>query len=136
MGHASVLTDLLKDHREVETPSDQIEVEFSFNEKFKAIKSDECRYGRKEMLKCSRTGVYSEELKLEISIPLERYATVFQSETLAISEGCWEMLKRGVLGKAILICVDSESVKRAVSSCKLSTKSVLECRDGLENSRK
>src|ERR1700744_2510551 len=77
-------------------------------------------------------GIYCEELKLEVSIPLGISATVFQSETLAISSCCRILIEQQLKDKKIVICSDSESTIKALSSCKLSAESVLGGRENLE----
>lgn len=77
-------------------------------------------------------GIYCEELNYNISIPLGMMTTVFQSEVVAILEGSSELLQRRVEGKSILICTDSESSIKALSSYKISSKIVHQCHETLE----
>jgi len=55
------------------------------------------------------SGIFSEEMDFNLSIPLGIHTTVYQSEIIAMSESSREMLEAGLRGKRILICSDSMS---------------------------
>lgn len=77
-------------------------------------------------------GIYCEEQKMEISILLGISAAVFQSETMAVGKACRKLDEQQVAEKRIVICSDIESAIKAISSCKISAKSVLRARESLE----
>src|SRR5262249_4986595 len=64
---------------------------------------------------------------------LGHMTTVFQSEIVAITEGTNALLTEGIENKSIHIYSDSESSIRAVSSCKISSELVYQCRKALDN---
>jgi len=147
VGHASVLARLKKEFVEVDMPEDNMQACFCFERNFEARlpKRSDWESGTPPMeadvivyTDGSKTsegtgaGIYSEDLDYRISIPLGVYATVFQSEVVAISESSREMLREGIVNKTILICSDSESSIESLSSVKVSSKVVLQCLGMLE----
>lgn len=146
-GHASILFDLIERFGEMEMPSDHMETTFQFDKGFDTVIPDRLEWESgyspirgditvftdgSKMNEGTGAGIYCEELELNISIPLGISATVFQSETLAIGRGCRMLIDQQVIGKTIVICSDSESAIKALSSHKFSAKSVLSGRRGLE----
>src|SRR5262249_31071077 len=61
-------------------------------------------------------GVYCEELRMNISLPLGTMATVFHSEIVALKECSKQLLGRDVKGRRIWMCTDSEASIKALSS--------------------
>lgn len=146
-GHAGILVDLMKEFKEIEMPSDHMETIFWFESKFKAViptrEQWESRRCPKEgsvtvFTDGSKTsegtgsGIYCEEREIALSIPLGISATVFQSEIVAISECCRILTEQTPSNETVVVCTDSESAIGALTSYKLSAKSVLRCREGLE----
>ena len=147
MGHAGILVDLISKFREIEMPSDHMDAVFRFDKNFETNVPNRSEWdnGRlplagdlavftdgSKMDEGTGAGIYCEEMGLKVSIPLGTSATVFQSETLAISKCCCILMERQVKEKKIVIYSDSESTIKALSSCKLSAKTVLEGRENLE----
>ena len=147
VGHAKILCDLKKRHKELSMPQDRLLAVYEFERKFdsRIPSRDEWKDGVSPVegdftlyTDGSKTddgtgsGVYCEELKFEISIPLGALATVFQSEVYAICEGTSVLLERNLLNKKVVICTDSEASIEALSSCKISSRTVLQCRHVLD----
>ena len=147
MGHAGILVDLINKFSEIDMPSDHMEAVFSFEKGFSTIFPDRLEWSNNrtpidgdirvftdgsKMEEGTGAGIYCEELNFNVSIPLGILATVFQSETHAVSESCEMLIERQTTDKKIFICSDSESAIRALSSHKLSAKSVLRGREALE----
>lgn len=79
----------------------------------------------------SGAGFFCADPLLEVSIPTGTIATVYQNELFAIGEICRTMSLRNTIGKTIYICTDSQSAIDAISSPKVDSKLVLECKSAL-----
>lgn len=142
-----MLVDLIKNFREIEMLSNHMEATFKFEKNFETIFSSRQDWSidgttvdedvtvftdGSKMNEGTGAGIYCKDLKFGVSIHLGTLATMFQSEAYAISENCDLLIKRQIVKKKILICSDSESAIKAISSCKLSAKSVLRGREILD----
>jgi ribonuclease HI len=147
VGHAGILGSLLEKHRELSMPSDVMETEYRFERNFETFFPDREEFSEGDVpVKGdvaiftdgskdeggTGAGIWCEELGLNISIPLGKYPTVFQSEALAVGESCDVATGQGVVDKDVVIYSDSRSALRALSSCKFSARSVLKSRLALE----
>ena len=147
-GHARILSRLKERFEEVEMPEDRMRAVFCFERDFETKLPSRSEWEMKAppmeadifmYTDGSKTdegtgaGACSEELDFCMSIPLGSYATVFQSEIIAICESSREMLSIGVKDKRILICTDSESSIESLSSVKISSGLVLQCFTALQN---
>ena len=144
-GHARILSDLKRSFSEVEMPEDSMQATFCFERNFETRVPNRSDWEDKTQADVvlytdgSKTdegtgaGVYSEEMDYNISIPLGKYTTVFQSEVVAISEGSQKLLSDGIKDKRVLIYTDSESSIKSLSSVKVSSIVVLSCFTMLEN---
>jgi ribonuclease HI len=147
MGHAGILDDLVGEFREIKMPSDHMETVFCFDRNFKTVVPTRAEWVESRcpvqgsvtvFTDGSKTdegtglGIYCEEQRIAVSAPLGISTTVFQSEITAISKSCRIMTGRALEGERVVICSDSESAIKALSSCKVSAKSVLRCRENLE----
>jgi len=147
-GHASVLARLKEEFSEVEMPEDSMQATFCFERNFKTClpRRSEWENGRlptvadvtvytdgSKTSEGTGSGIYSEDLDYNISIPLGVYTTVFQSEIVAICEASREMLSDGVSDRKILICSDSEASIESLSSEKISSRTVHQCFEVLES---
>ena len=72
-------------------------------------------------------GIFGEKPKHEMSHPLGRHATVFQTEIFAILECARENIRRAYTNKQILIITDSQAALRALSNPRVTSKLVWEC---------
>lgn len=70
-------------------------------------------------------GIYSESLQLQLWSSLGQYSTVFQTEMYAIIACAEENLKRKVENKTIYILSDSQASIKALISCKVNSRLVL-----------
>ena len=122
-------------------PEDSIQAAFCFERNFKTCLPERSDWGKgTPPMKADVTvytdgsktdggtgsGIYSEELDYNISIPLGVYTSVFQSEIVAICESSREMLREGVSSKKILIYSDSEASINSLSSVVWNSFSVLQ----------
>ena len=78
----------------------------------------------------SGAGIYCREKGIHESIPLGRFATVFQSEVMAIMRCAQDLLEIG--GERISICSDSQAALKALDSPILTSRLVQDCREALE----
>jgi ribonuclease HI len=78
------------------------------------------------------SGVFSVNPELQLVISLGPYISVFQAEVLAIAECARYCLQKDFSAKRISICSDSRAALQALTSWKLDSKLVLECRELLQ----
>ena len=81
----------------------------------------------------SGSGIFCESPQIEVSLSTGEYATVYQTELLAISRICKSDSICDLFGKDIYICTDSESAIKAVSSPLVTSRSVWECKTNLND---
>lgn len=72
-------------------------------------------------------GVHSKQLGCDMSIPLRNYATVPQSEILAVCETTREVSNARRKGERVIICTESLSSVKSLGSVKVSSPMVLQC---------
>src|SRR6201996_8072571 len=81
----------------------------------------------------SGSGIFCESPLIEVSLSTGEYATVYQTELLAISRICKSDSICDLLGKDIYIRTDSESAIKAVSSPLVTSRSVWERKTDLND---
>ncbi|KMQ88926.1 lian-aa1 retrotransposon protein [Lasius niger] len=83
----------------------------------------------------SGASIYCREKGISESIPLGRFATVFQSEVMAILCCAQDLLANGTRGERISICSDSQAALRALDSLTIISRLVWDCKAVLEDSK-
>ena len=76
-------------------------------------------------------GIYFDGLTEDMSIPLGKYATVFQAETYAIKQCALVLKTLGLTDEPIFICSDSQDAIRALHEPRITSKLVRECMEAL-----
>jgi ribonuclease HI len=77
------------------------------------------------------SGIFGQRRKRSLNFPLGKLATVFQTEIYAILQCAYENTRKAYKNKQILIYSDSQAVLKALSSPKVTSELVAECRDAL-----
>ncbi|MBZ5796184.1 RNAse HI domain-containing protein, partial [Burkholderia contaminans] len=72
-------------------------------------------------------GIYNETEKLQYSIPLGKYTSVFQAEVYAILHCAKENITRSYTNKRIDILSDSQAALKAITNPKVTSRLVWEC---------
>ena len=73
-------------------------------------------------------GVHCQELGISASLSLGKYASVFQSEVLAIREAVEVCLLRDMAGKDVVICSDSKAALMALAQPEVKSALVRDCK--------
>ncbi|KAL1447090.1 hypothetical protein WDU94_000567 [Cyamophila willieti] len=79
----------------------------------------------------SGAGIHGVRPKVDISIPLGKHASVYQTEIYAIYTCAEENLRRGYHGNAIHIFSDSQAAIKAINSFQVKSKLTWECQQTL-----
>jgi ribonuclease HI len=77
------------------------------------------------------SGIYGLRPKRSYCFPLDKFATVFQTEIHAILQCAYENIRRAYKNKQILIFSDSQAALKALSGPKVTSRLVAECLDAL-----
>ena len=77
--------------------------------------------------------IYSEEINLKASESLGEFASVFQTEIVAITHTAREILHINLNNKKIAICSDSQAAIKALGSFTSTSKAVTKCKELLSS---
>src|ERR1700744_1829647 len=72
-------------------------------------------------------GLYCEKFRIERSIPLGIYSSIFLAEIRAIIESCHAIEDLHITNEIIFICSDSQAALKATSSVEFESRLALEC---------
>jgi len=146
-GHSTIWSQMTKQNPELEMPCDLIHPTFRFDKSFRVnipkredwsslsniITENALSWytdGSRNHL--SGAGYYCSQPQHNESIPLGKYASVFQAEVTGILNSCLEIIKRNRFKTPIFICTDSQAAIKSLTKNKITSALILECRDALE----
>jgi len=80
----------------------------------------------------TKAGLYGARRKREECIPLDKYASVFQAEVVAILRCAQTLLREGRKGGRMRICSDSQAALEALGAPNFTSRLTWECKQALE----
>ncbi len=138
---------MAKQNPELEMPCDLIHPTFRFDKSFRVnipkredwsslsnIFTEDALswYTDGSLTQLSGAGYHCSQLQHNESIPLGKYASVFQAEVTGILNSCTEIIKRNRFERPTFICTDSQAAIKSLTKNKFTSALILECRDDLE----
>ncbi|XP_045452992.1 uncharacterized protein LOC123662152 [Melitaea cinxia] len=140
--HIKILEDIAKDIPLMEAPNDGIQIKYIFDKKYKIQLEEDSRVASivrdlsiftdgSKTKTGSGSGIFSEDLNINISLPIGTYNAVFQAECLGILEAARTIGRRNVKNSHIRILSDSMSVLQALDSKSTTSGIIYECHNTL-----